>query len=103
MLPALDDVPVDPYRSRLYSADELYDTPSYERSYDARAYAWSQRRGGQDDMLARTLHDHAIDDALAAWVSDRRLVGVMGGHAVSRSEDAYLLGRPAGPRGSALG
>ena len=90
MLPVLDDVPVDPYRSRLYTADDLYDTPSYERSYDARAYAWSQRRGGQDDMLARTLHDHAIDDALAAWVSTRRLVGVMGGHAVSRSDDAYL-------------
>ena len=45
MLPVLDDVPVDPYRSRLYTADELYDTPSYERSYDARAYAWSQQPG----------------------------------------------------------
>ena len=83
-------MPVDPYRSQLYTADDLYDTPSYGRSYDARAYAWSQRSGGQDDMLARTLHDHAIDGALSDWVSERRLVGVMGGHAVTRADDAYL-------------
>ena len=36
-------------------------------------------------MLARTLHDHAIDDALAEWVAGRRLVGVMGGHAAARA------------------
>ena len=89
VLPSLADVPVDPYRSRLYTADDLYDAASYERSFDARAYAWSQHRGGQDDMLARALHDHAIDGALAAWVSTRRLVGVMGGHAAARGEAAY--------------
>jgi predicted Rossmann-fold nucleotide-binding protein len=102
VLPALGDVPVDPYRSRLYTADELYDTGRYDRSYDARAYAWSLRRGGQDDMLARTLHDHAIDDALGAWVSERRLVGVMGGHAAARGDAAYAeaarLGHGLGAR-----
>ena len=40
-------------------------------------------------MLARTLHDHAIDDALAAWVAGRRLVGVMGGHAAARGDVDY--------------
>jgi predicted Rossmann-fold nucleotide-binding protein len=92
VLPALTDVPVDPYRSRLYTAGELYDTQSYAHSYDARAYAWSQGRDGQDgqdDMLARTLHDHAIDDALAAWVSQRRLVGVMGAHDAARDAAGY--------------
>jgi predicted Rossmann-fold nucleotide-binding protein len=92
VLPALTDVPVDPYRSRLYTADDLYDTESYAHSYDARAYAWSQGRDGQDgqdDMLARTLHDHAIDDALAAWVSRRRLVGVMGAHDAARDAVQY--------------
>jgi predicted Rossmann-fold nucleotide-binding protein len=89
VLPALAGVPVDPYRPRLYTADELYDAAAYEQSFDARAYAWSQRRGGQDDMLARTLHDHAVDDALSAWVADRHLVGVMGGHAAARGEPAY--------------
>jgi predicted Rossmann-fold nucleotide-binding protein len=90
VLPTLAGVPVDPYRSRLYTADELYDADAYDRSFDARAYAWSQERSGQDDMLAKALHDHAIDDALAAWVASRRLVGVMGGHAVQRGQPDYL-------------
>lgn len=67
VLPAIKEAPVDVYRSRLYTATELYDDPVYARSLDARAYAWSQRPGassgptGADDELARTLHDHAID------------------------------------------
>lgn len=100
VMPTLADVPVDPYRSRLYTADELYDAESYADTSDARAYAWSQERGGQDDLLARALHDHAIDDALAAWVADRRLVGVMGGHAALRGDrpywDAARLGHDLG-------
>jgi predicted Rossmann-fold nucleotide-binding protein len=94
VLPVLADAPVDAYRSRLYTAEDLYDSAFYESSYDARAYAWSQGGGdqggdGQDDMIARNLHDHAIDDALAAWVSERRLVGVMGAHASARGEAEY--------------
>jgi predicted Rossmann-fold nucleotide-binding protein len=89
VLPALADVPVDAYRSRLYSPDDLYDADPYDRSFDARTYAWSQERGDQDDMLARTLHDHAIDDALVEWVTGRRLAGVMGGHAAARGEPSY--------------
>ena len=89
VLPALTIAPVDVYRSRLYTADELYDLRPYPRSLDGRAYAWSQTRGGADDTLARSLHDHAIDEALATWVSTRRLVGVMGGHTIQRSDAAY--------------
>lgn len=90
VLPALGDVPVDPYRSRLYTAEELYGEGPYAGSFDARAYSWSQGRLDHDDLLAGILHDHAIDDALADWVSSRRLVGVMGGHALSRGDDEYL-------------
>ncbi len=35
MLPALTIAPVDVYRSRLYTADELYDATPYQRSLDA--------------------------------------------------------------------
>jgi predicted Rossmann-fold nucleotide-binding protein len=35
------------------------------------------------------LHDNAIDDALAEFVAARRVVGVMGGHAVERGQPAY--------------
>jgi predicted Rossmann-fold nucleotide-binding protein len=89
VLPDIGDSPVDVYRSRLYTADELYDDPDYPRCLDARAYAWAERSPGHEDLLAQSLHDHAIDAALAEWVRKRHLVGVMGGHAVKRGEAAY--------------
>ncbi len=98
VFPQLPGVPVDPYRSRLYTVAELYDTERYDDSLDARAYAWS--RSGADPDLARALHDHAVDDALTDWVAGRRLVGVMGGHALPRGSadyaDAARLGRALG-------
>ena len=96
VLPALRDAPVDPYRSRLYSAEELYGDGGYDGSLDARAYAWSQGRLDHDDVLAGILHDHAIDDALASWVEPRRLVGVMGGHAAARGDQQYAAAAALG-------
>jgi predicted Rossmann-fold nucleotide-binding protein len=100
VLPALTIAPVDVYRSRLYTADELYDTTPYARSLDGRAYAWSQTPGNADDALARSLHDHAIDEALTDWIRGKRLVGVMGGHAAHRGDPAYA---EAARLGHALG
>ena len=99
------DVPVDLDRTTLYSAAELYDTEEYAASLDARAYAWSRDGdglGSGEEARARALHDHAVDVALTAWVQPRRIVGVMGGHALRRGEPAYaeaarlghLLGGP---------
>ncbi|HET7387255.1 MAG TPA: Rossmann fold nucleotide-binding protein [Nocardioidaceae bacterium] len=103
VFPRLPQVPFDPYRGGLYTPDELYaglctDGTSYEQTPDAVVYAWSRQR---DPDLVRTLatalHDHSIDDALAEFVRGRRLVGVMGGHALKRGEqeyaDAARLGR----------
>jgi predicted Rossmann-fold nucleotide-binding protein len=95
------DVPVDPYRTSLYSAAELYDAPSYADSLDARAYAWARRPPLPHDSLVQALHDHAMDEALTGWLSGRHLVGVMGGHDLRRGEPPYadaarlgaLLGR----------
>jgi predicted Rossmann-fold nucleotide-binding protein len=91
VFPAIPDVPVDTYRGTLYSPRELYDADSYPASLDARAYGWSQVRHDEDALLARTLHDHAIDGALADWLASRRgpVVGLMGGHALGRDETAY--------------
>jgi len=101
VFPSLPDSPVDPYRSRLYSARELYGDGPYVASLDARTYAWTQAQHDRDSALAATLHDHAIDTALSDWTVGRRVVGVMGGHALKRGEPAYaeaarlglLLGR----------
>jgi predicted Rossmann-fold nucleotide-binding protein len=102
VFPVLPDVPLDSYRGELYTARELYGGGRYHDSLDARGYAWSQQvdHDGPDAALAATLHDHAIDAALVDWVRGRRVVGVMGGHAVRRGEPAYAdaarLGRALG-------
>jgi predicted Rossmann-fold nucleotide-binding protein len=106
VLPALTIAPVDVYRSRLYTPDELYDTMPYARSLDGRAYAWSQTARNADDALARSLHDHSIDEALGSWLvtelGRKQLVGMMGGHATRRGDpdytDAARLGHGLGAR-----
>jgi predicted Rossmann-fold nucleotide-binding protein len=99
VFPEVPDVPVDVYRARLYTPDELYDglaAGSYEDTLDARVYAWSTRAGQPGrtphdlhDQLAQALHDLAVDDALEELVGQRRVVGVMGGHAAARGSSTY--------------
>ena len=100
VLPTVPEAPVDPYRPDLYTARELYDAPAYPATLDARAYAWSRQEHDAEALLARALHDHAIDKALTTWLEGRRLVGVMGGHALLRGEPQYVeaarLGRLLG-------
>ena len=105
VFPAVPDVPFDPYRSQLYSPDELYDGLAggdYAATPDARIYAWARRHDGLPAQLARTLHDLAVDDALAELVQrprPRRRDG--------RPRDGARLGglprrRPAGTRARPL-
>lgn len=83
------DVPVDPERTALYTAEELYDSAVYADSLDARAYAWSRLRHTRETARVRALHDFAVDEALDAWIAGRHLVGVMGGHDVQRGDPTY--------------
>ena len=100
VLHEIPGIPVDTYRSALYSPGDLYDAPRYGDTLDARTYAWSRRGTSPEDALAMALHDHHVDAALAAWVADRDLVGVMGGHALERGSPAYAA---AARLGHALG
>ena len=101
VLPTVPDVPVDVYRARLYTPEELYDGldgGGYGATLDARVYAWTRRTASDlRASLAQSLHDLAVDDALAEVVAGRRVVGVMGGHALPRDSpdyaDAARLGR----------
>ena len=108
IFPEIPDVPFAPYRSSLYTPEELYAglDDGYDRTLDARVYAWSRQAAASDDLaltLAQALHDHAVDDALREYVSGRRLVGVMGGHALTRDSgeyaDAVHLGRALAQQG----
>ena len=98
IFPEVPDVPFDAYRAQLYTPTELYDglDGGYEQTPDARIYGWARRAtrpmpGGVSmrDSLAMALHDNAIDDALAEFLDDRQVVGVMGGHTLRRDDPAY--------------
>jgi predicted Rossmann-fold nucleotide-binding protein len=108
VVPAFTDVPYATQPSVLYTPADLaagFDAGGFESMYDTRVYRHFIAAGGLEpgvrEALGQRLHDHGIDDALgdtlAAWGQLDRLVGVMGGHAVQRGEEAYtaaaLLGR----------
>lgn len=92
VFPELPGIPIDTYRTVLYSPAELFGEADYADSLDGRTYAWSKRVPSRDAALATSLHDHSIDLALADWVAGRRLVGVMGGHGVVRGSREYADG-----------
>jgi predicted Rossmann-fold nucleotide-binding protein len=103
VFPPTPQLPFDPYRKGLYSPDELYEGiehKAYEQTPDALTYQWDQAPRRREDVLALTLrglHDDSMQDALDEWAVGRRIVGVMGGHALERGTDGYtqaaLLGR----------
>ena len=97
VFPLVPGVPVDPYRAHLYTPAELYDglaAGEYPETLDARVYAWTRTTGSDvRALLAQSLHDLSVDDALDDLVTDataeHALVGVMGGHAAERGSEAY--------------
>jgi predicted Rossmann-fold nucleotide-binding protein len=100
VFPPVPGIPIDPYRGHLYTPAELYDglAEGYATTLDARAYAWAGETGSDlRGLLAQSVHDLSVDDALEELTGGRRLVGVMGGHAAARGSadyrDAARLGR----------
>ena len=98
----LKAVPYEIGRKELYTATELYDgfdpydETSYPLSYDGKVYHHYLEQGIRcnniDEMFARTIHDHGIHAALSSFFNthDHLLcVGVMGGHALLRTEPMY--------------
>ena len=100
-------LPFRPYRSGLYTVDELYEgfdpaVPGsfWARARDSRIYAYYEtlRRSEEPppilDSLALRLHDHAVENALATLLyhgpdGPRRVVAIMGGHAMRRDQAIY--------------
>lgn len=104
LFPPAPLAPVDPYRARLYSAQELYAglaQDGYPSTLDARAYCWFEDAAVRHDAyvtVLRAIHDDAMSDALAAVVRDRRVVGVMGGHALRRGSAEFAEAARLGHR-----
>jgi predicted Rossmann-fold nucleotide-binding protein len=95
IFPAAPGAPVRPYRGSLYTAAELYSglaERGYESTVDAQAYEWLQDATVRHDAyvtVLRAIHDDAMADALVDAVSERKVVGVMGGHALARGSAAF--------------
>ncbi|MEU9989461.1 LOG family protein [Streptomyces sp. NPDC048045] len=94
VFPPVPGLPFDPYRGFVYTPDELFASlgDGYEGTPDARSYAWFQATKSDGDVFAsmlRSIHDDAVSDALDELLAGARVVGVMGGHAMSRGTDAY--------------
>ncbi len=94
--------PVDPYRATLYQPHELYAglrELGYRGTPDARAQRWS-REGtqGRDAFvtLLRAIHDDSMTDALTEVIGDAPVVGVMGGHELTRDTEAFALAAALG-------
>lgn len=106
IFPRLPDLPFDPYRALLYSPTELYEglAEAYTRTPDATIYAWTRTLShppGLRSTLAMSLHDHSVGDALdeaLADVSAELTVGVMGGHALLRTDPLYREAAVLGSR-----
>jgi predicted Rossmann-fold nucleotide-binding protein len=97
IFPRIGGLPYNPYRSGLYSAEELY-APSLRdpaRCQDTVIYDDYTAKGkaAHDvvEALARRIHDHAIDDALGEYLHtvQPRLVGIMGGAGRKRTDPWY--------------
>ena len=95
--------PFDIFPAKLYSAETLYagydpqQPESFLSCYDSRVYAHYIALGKQSydvgETLARSLHDHSVSDALHDMLEkydERAVVAVMGGHSLSRTDEAYF-------------
>lgn len=98
----LESVPYDVTRHELYSAEELYrgysadDDATFATCYDTLTYDHFVKTGkhGSDvlESMARALHDHGINSALDEFFKkhdNRRCIGIMGGHAVLRTDEMF--------------
>ena len=90
------------FRSHLYNGDSLYagydpeNEDTFSSCFDQRVYSEYIQQGKQTgnikETLARSLHDHAIADAMGDFLSrfeERQVVAVMGGHALKRTDESF--------------
>ncbi|MGD8148341.1 LOG family protein [Ornithinimicrobium sp. Y1694] len=109
IFPSDPRAPVDPYRARLYTAQELYaglEDEGYDATLDEQAYRWFEDATVRHDVyvtVLRAIHDDAMSDALTAVVEGRRVVGVMGGHALRRGTAEFAAAAELGHRLAAAG
>ena len=80
----------------LYRGYDYHDESTFETCYDTKVYRHYINQGKQGhsvrETLARSLHDHFISHALQNLLSlydEKDVIGIMGGHALSRIDPGY--------------
>lgn len=87
--------PVLPFRSELYTPAELFagfspdDPGSYARTPDLLAYRSTRLPPNREVGMLRALHDQSITEQRTVLLEGRKVVAVMGGHALARDATAY--------------
>jgi len=99
--PKVVGLPYNPYRSELYSWQELLEgfEEGNDQSHDLKIYNHFQsfkNSGDVNEALCQRVHDHAIDDALIDLIglkedgtAERKCVGIMGGHSTLRTDPYF--------------
>ena len=90
VFPRFEGLPYNPYRASLYTPAELRDDDLDTRIYTHQS-TWRESPPAPIlEALAQRKHDHAIDDALNAYLADHdKVVAIMGGHGLHRDEATY--------------
>lgn len=102
VFPSISGLPYSPYRSQLYTREELMKgwTAEEDNSVDKKIYDHFVETGKANphvlEALSRRLHDHAVDDALFDLLEGRvekdgkkKVVGIMGGHGTRRDDPSF--------------
>lgn len=96
------DVPYDVTPKRLYNGFDLFDVfdsdepDTFENCYDTLVYKHLVKTGKQAsssrENICRAIHDTCISNLMRDFLSNyeqKQVVGIMGGHAMKRTDDAY--------------
>jgi len=99
IFPAQPDLVFNPYRSYLYTWQELYKGHPIEDNVDLAIYShFSETKYAPSMMKSfyQRIHDHSIDDALRDYLVPndhgeykQKSIGIMGGHGTKRSDPYY--------------
>ncbi|MGB6084921.1 LOG family protein [Moheibacter sp.] len=100
--PKFSKLPYNPHRSSLYTWQELMDskTDTIHDTSDLKIYnhfVRSKYNPPMDEAMAQRIHDYAIDVALRNIIAydeigmtEKKIVGFMGGHATQRGSEYYV-------------
>lgn len=102
IFPRFQGLPFRAFREGLYDSESLYEgyrvgePDSYSECFDSKVYQHYLNAGKQTgdikETLARILHDHSMNDGLDDFLGsfdEKSIVGIMGGHSLSRCDENY--------------